>query len=272
MIRTDRIRVRLYAWVKLLLASIVMMGVATTGLALATASPASATGTPVIANVNANYSLSGTGLPKAFTGTTPANQTDASLSAAVSNPSTATTLSFTSITTTDTFSPRGDVDVYAACSNTGTGVQSPSYVFAYTANPFTVSGTSVSGGTGVTGVSLLYTNPSCSSTTAIASGSEVYQTGSPEVTYALANVSGGASNVNTASLTITSAPPAADGWATADPTTGQLYMTPEPTATGTFTLTYAYCVPGVTLTSDPSGLSRRQLRDGHGHLHRRPAL
>ena len=82
MIRTDRIRVRLYSWVKLLLASIVMMGVATTGVALATASPAAAAGTPVIANVNANYSLSGTGMPKAFTGTTPANQTDATLTAA----------------------------------------------------------------------------------------------------------------------------------------------------------------------------------------------
>ena len=174
----------------------------------------------------------------------------------MSNPSTATTLSFTTITTTDTFSPVGNVDVYAACSNTGTGVQSPSYIFAYTANPFTVSGTSLaSGGTGVTGVSLLYTNPSCSSTTAIPSGSEVYQTGAPEVSYALANVTSGVSSVNTASLAITSAPPAADGFATVDPTTGQIYMTPEPTATGNYSLTYAYCVPGVTLTSDPSGLS-----------------
>ena len=256
MIRSNRMHVRLYDWVKLLLASIVMMGVATTGVALATASAASATATPVIASVNANYSLTGTGLPKAFTGTTPANQTDASLSAAVTNPSTATTLSFTSISDTYNFSPVGDLDVYAACSDTATGVQSPSYVFSYTANPFTVSGTSLaSGGTGVTGAKLLYTNPACSSTATIASGSEVYQTGSPEASYAIANVTSGLSSVNTASLAVTTAPPAADGFAWVDPVSGQIYMTPEPTASGNFSLTYAYCVPGVTLTSDPSGLS-----------------
>ena len=256
MFRSNRMHVRLYDWVKLLLASVVMMGVATTGVALASASPASATATPVVASVNANYSLSGTGLPKAFTGTVPANQTDATLSAAVTNASTATTLAFTSISQTYNFSPVGDVDVYAACSDTATGVQSPSYVFKYTGNPFTVSGTSLaSGGTGVTGVSLMYTNPACSSTAAIASGSEVYQTGSPEASYAIANVTSGLSSVNTASLTITTAPPAADGYAWADPVSGQIYMTPEPTATGNFSLTYAYCVPGVTLTSDPSGLS-----------------
>ena len=256
MVRTDRIRVRLYAWVKLLLAAVVTMGVATTGIAIASAGPASATSTPTITSVNANYSLIGTGLPKAFTGTVPANQTDATLTSAVSNPSTATTLAFTSISDTYNFSPVGDVDVYAACSDTATGTQSPSYVFSYTGNPFTVSGTSLaSGGTGVTGVSLVYTNPACSSTSAIALGSEVYQTGSPEVSYALANVVGGASTVDTASLAITTPPPAADGFAFADPTTGQIYMTPEPTATGNFSLTYAYCAPGITLTSDPSGLT-----------------
>ena len=256
MVRIDRIRVRLYGWVKLLLAAIVTMGVATTGVALATATPASATATPVIASVNADYTLTGTPLPKAFTGTAPANQTDASLTAAVSNPSTATTLSFSSVTTSDVFAPVGAVDVYAACSNTGTGTQLPSYIFTYTANPFTVSGTSLaSGGTGVTGASLVYTNPACSSTTTIPSGSEVYSVGSPEATYALANVSGGASNVNTASLTITSQPAISNGYATVNTTTGQIFMQPQPTATGNFTLTYAYCVPGVTLTSDPSGLS-----------------
>ncbi len=256
MVRIDPVRVRLYSYVKLLLAAIVTLGVATTGVALATASPASATATPTIANVNANYSLIGTGMPKAFTGTTPANQTDATLTSAVTNPSTATTLAFASISTTYNFSPVGDVDVYAACSDTVTGTQSPSYVFEYTGNPFTVSGTSLaSGGTGVTGVSLLFTNPSCSSTTTIPSGSEVYQTGSPETSYAIANVTSGTGSVNTASLAITSAPPAADGYAFVDPVSGQIYMTPEPTATGNFSLTYAYCVPGVTLTSDPSGLS-----------------
>jgi len=209
----------------------------------------------VIANVSANYSLTGTPMPKAFTGTAPANQADASLSAAVSNPSTATTLSFTSVSQTYVFSPVGQVDVYAACSDTATGSQLPSYIFAYTGNPFTESGTSVSGGTGLTGVSLVYTNPACSSTTAIASGSEVYQTGAPSVTYALANVSGGAPNVNTASLQIITQPSLSNGYATVDPTTGQIYMQPQPTASGNFSLTYAYCAPGVTLTSDPGGLS-----------------
>ncbi len=207
MVRIGSIRVRLYSYVKLLLAAIVTLGVVTTGMALATAAPASATSTPTIINVDANYSLLGTGLPKAFTGTTPVNQTDATLTSAVSNPSTATTLAFASISDTYNFPPVGDVDVYAACSDTTTGTQSPSYVFSYTGNPFTVSGTSLaSGGTGVTGANLLYTNPACSSTATIASGSEVYSTGSPSVSYAIANVTSGTGSVNTASLTITSPP------------------------------------------------------------------
>jgi hypothetical protein len=64
-------------------------------------------------------------------------------------------------------------------------------------------------------------------------------------------VSGGAASVNTASLTIVTQPPVADGTATAatTSTTGIINMTPASTATGTFSLTFAYCSPGQTYSA-----------------------
>ncbi len=243
-----------YSYVKLFLAALVAIATALTGIGLA-ASPASASTGPVIANGIAGYALLGTPGPKALTGTAPsAKQTDAPLTAAVANVGTATTLSFASVSVNYVFAPVGNVDVYAnGCD----------YLFTYTANPFTVSGTSVnSGGTGVTGVSLVSataipsSGSTCTTSDSIATaGSEVYQTGAPNDFNAIAQVTGGASAVNTASLTITSQPAATNGYAWANTSNGQIYMTPEPTATGNFTLTYAYCLPGVTLGSDPSGLS-----------------
>ena len=228
------------ARVKLLLAAVVALGVATTGIAIAGATPASAAATPVLQNTIGAYNLSAV-IPAGGTGAT-----SATLSAAVANPSTATTLSFTSISTSYAFSPVGDVDVTSAACGLD--------IFSYTGNPFTVSGTSLaSGGTGVTGVSLVYAqnSPTC----AIPTSSAVFQAGTPTQTYALQLVTGGSSTVNPASLTITAQPPITDGYAQVNTSTGIITMQPEATASGNFNATYAYCAPGVTLTSDPSGLS-----------------
>ena len=194
----------------------------------------------MLQNTIGAYNLSAV-IPAGGTGAT-----SATLTAAVANPSTATTLSFTSISTSYAFSPVGDVDVTSAACGLD--------IFSYTGNPFTVSGTSLaSGGTGVTGVALVYAqdSPTC----AIPTSSAVFQEGTPTQTYALQLVTGGQSTINPASLTITAQPPITDGYAQVNTSTGIITMQPESTASGNFNATYAYCAPGVTLTSDPSGLS-----------------
>ena len=68
----------------------------------------------------------------------------------------------------------------------------------------------------------------------------------------LTQVSGGASNVNTSSLTVVSQPPAADGYVTTSTTatTGivNMYQALNP-VDNTFTATLAYCAPGFTYPS-----------------------
>ena len=68
----------------------------------------------------------------------------------------------------------------------------------------------------------------------------------------MTQVSGGASNVNTSSLTVVSQPPAADGYVTTSTTatTGivNMYQALNP-VDNNFTATLAYCAPGFTYPS-----------------------
>ncbi len=74
----------------------------------------------------------------------------------------------------------------------------------------------------------------------------------PDVNNVLTQVSGGASSVNTASLTVVSQPPAADGYVTTSSTstTGivNMYQALNP-VDSTFSATLAYCAPGFTYPS-----------------------
>ena len=74
----------------------------------------------------------------------------------------------------------------------------------------------------------------------------------PDVNNVLTQVSGGASNVNTSSLTVVSQPPAADGYITTSTTstTGivNMYQALNP-VDSTFSATLAYCAPGFTYPS-----------------------
>ena len=74
----------------------------------------------------------------------------------------------------------------------------------------------------------------------------------PDVNNVLTQVTGGASSVNTASLTVVSQPPAADGYVTTSTTstTGivNMYQALNP-VDNTFTATLAYCAPGFTYPS-----------------------
>ncbi len=74
----------------------------------------------------------------------------------------------------------------------------------------------------------------------------------PDVNNVLTQVSGGASNVNTSSLTVVSQPPVADGYVTTSTTstTGivNMYQALAP-ADNNFTATLAYCAPGFTYPS-----------------------
>ena len=85
-------------------------------------------------------------------------------------------------------------------------------------------------------------------TTAALSAATVYYN-APDTNNVLTQVTGGASSVNTASLTVVTQPPAADGYVVASntSTTGLLTMYPalQP-ADSQFTATFAYCAPGFT--------------------------
>ena len=74
----------------------------------------------------------------------------------------------------------------------------------------------------------------------------------PDVNNVITQVSGGASNVNTSSLTVVSQPPAADGYLTTSTTatTGivNMYQALNP-VDNSFTATLAYCAPGFTYPS-----------------------
>ena len=74
----------------------------------------------------------------------------------------------------------------------------------------------------------------------------------PDVNNVLTQVTGGASNVNTSSLTVVSQPPANDGYITTSTTatTGivNMYQALNP-VDSTFTATLAYCAPGFTYPS-----------------------
>ena len=74
----------------------------------------------------------------------------------------------------------------------------------------------------------------------------------PDVNNVLTQVSGGASNVNTSSLTVVSQPPVADGYITTSTTstTGivNMYQALNP-VDSTFSATLAYCAPGFTYPS-----------------------
>ncbi len=66
----------------------------------------------------------------------------------------------------------------------------------------------------------------------------------PENFDALTLVSGGASSVNPASLTVVSQPPAADGTVVANTSNGILSLLPGDSATSAFSATFAYSRPG----------------------------
>ena len=230
---------RIVGSIRLFLAAVLAVMAAVAGI-VAVSTESVASGAPVLGNGYGSYDL---GQEKPYASTT--------LTAAVPTPSAATTLSFTTIAATSStqynFAPIGSVDVNSSACGLS--------VFDYTAEPYTVntSGRSVSGDTGVTGVTQVAGNPSCS----IPSGSTVSQAGAPDQFNVATLVAGGISSVNPASLAIVSQPPTTDGFAqvTTTSTTGVITMQPESTATGNFSLTYAYCDPGVTLTSDPGGLT-----------------
>ncbi len=109
--------------------------------------------------------------------------------------------------------------------------------------PGVTSGTSVSS---VSGTSLVL---SAAPTTALSGTTLVFN--SPETFDALTLVAGGASAVNTSSLTVVTQPPAGDGTVVASTSAshGLLALLPGDSATSTFSATFAYCAPGDTYSA-----------------------
>jgi hypothetical protein len=109
-----------------------------------------------------------------------------------------------------------------------------------------VVGPGIAAGTTVASVSTTSLTLSAAPSPALSGATLIFN--SPETFDALTLVSGGASSVNTSSLTVVSQPPAADGVVTATPSSshGLLTLLPGDGATSTFTSTFAYCAPGDT--------------------------
>jgi hypothetical protein len=109
-----------------------------------------------------------------------------------------------------------------------------------------VVGPNITPGTTVATVSGTTLTLSAAPTAALSGATLIFN--SPETFDALTLVSGGASSVNTSSLTVVSQPPAGDGVVVANPSSshGLLTLLPGDGGTSTFTATFAYCAPGDT--------------------------
>lgn len=275
MFRVGRIRVRLHSYVKLLLAAMVTLGFTVTGAALVTATPAFAAGAPTVA---AGYGAFENSPPINLTGCTGTTSVDALT--CTTNPITAgVTVGMNAFgVDLNTTTPN---EVLAVTSTTielggapsATVTTGATETFTNTSAMANVSGTTSSTtltdtepwadygidagmeiyGAGIpadtTVSSVSSDNLVISHTpTATLSAATVYFN-APDINNVLTQVTGGATNVNTSSLTVVSQPPANDGYVVASTTstTGLLTMYPalDP-VDSTFSATFAYCAPTYT--------------------------
>ncbi len=128
--------------------------------------------------------------------------------------------SSTTVTSSNNFANAG---VTAGSAVVGPGIANGTYVSSVSSTSLVLSADPT--GT-LSGVTLIFNNPDNFDT--------------------LTLVSGGASNVNPASLTVVSQPPAGDGTVITTANQGILSMLPGDNATSTFSATFAYCAPGDT--------------------------
>ena len=262
---------------KLVLAALVLVGVSGVATAVAS-SPAFAAGAPT---VGAGYGAFGNSPIVNLTGCT--GTTSSETLTCTSNPITAgvtvgmgaygvdlnttTPSSVTSVTaTTIVLGTDPSATVTAAATETFTGTQAIGGGTDATAGTTVTSSGNFADYGVVPGLEVYGAGIPAQTTVATVSGTSMVLSqaptaalsgttlffNAPDVNNVLTQVSGGASNVNTASLTVVTQPPTADGYVTTSntSTTGivNMYQALNP-VDNSFSATLAYCAPGFTYPS-----------------------
>jgi hypothetical protein len=266
-------RARLAACSKLVLAVMVVLGISTTGAVIAT-TPAFAAGPPTLANGNGAFDSQPTTNLTGCTGTTSsatltcantagvnvgAGAYGVALNSANSNsvigvtPTTITLSEDPAATVTTgsvlTFTGQTGISAITGTTSSTTITTSTAYFTDYGINPgMIVYGTGIPANTTVVSLNDSSAVLSNEPTQALSGATLLFA--APDEFDALTLVSGGATNVNTASLTVVSQPPAADGTVvtgTVSSTHGILTLLPTVAPPDpTFSYQYAYCAPGDT--------------------------
>ncbi len=143
-----------------------------------------------------------------------------------------------------TFTTRTAVQNVSGSTSSTTVTSSNNFANAGITAGSAVIGPGISAGTSVASVSGTSIVLSTAPTATLSGATLVFN--SPDNFDAITLVSGGASSVNAASLTVVSQPPAADGTVVANTSNGILSLLPGDGATSAFSATFAYCAPGDT--------------------------
>jgi large repetitive protein len=141
-----------------------------------------------------------------------------------------------------TFTTRLAVQNVSGSTSSSTVTSSNNFANAGVTAGSAVVGPGISAGTSVASVSGTSVVLSAAPTAALTGATLIFN--APDNFDVLTLVSGGASSVNTSSLTVVSQPPAGDGTVIANTSTGILSLLPGDGAATAFTATFAYCAPG----------------------------
>jgi large repetitive protein len=142
-----------------------------------------------------------------------------------------------------TFTTRTAVQSVSGSTSSTTLTSSVNFANASVTAGMAVLGPGIASGTSVSSVSGTSIVISAAPTATLSGETLVFN--APDNFDVLTLVSGGASSVNTSSLTVVSQPPAGDGVVTISGS-GILSLLPGDSATSTFNATFAYCAPGDT--------------------------
>ena len=145
-----------------------------------------------------------------------------------------------------TFTTRTAVEAVSGSTSSTTVTSSVNFANSSVTAGMAVIGPDIASGTSVSSVGSTSIVLSAAPTGTLSGGTLVFN--APENFDVLTLVSGGASSVNTSSLTVVSQPPAGDGTVSVGGS-GILTLLPGDTATKTFSVTFAYCAPGDTYSA-----------------------
>ena len=146
-----------------------------------------------------------------------------------------------------TFTTRLAVDGVSGTTTSTTVTSSNNFANAGVTAGSAVVGPGIANGTSVSSVSGTSVVLSADPTATLSGATLVFN--APDNFDTLTLVSGGASNVNPASLTVVSQPPVGDGTVVTTANQGILSLLPGDNGTSAFNATFAYCAPGDTYSA-----------------------